>query len=44
MLITNGTCVSRIVNSSAGSSGSRRRHDSLKGPRELRRRVRAIVG
>ena len=29
MLITNGTCVSRIVKSSAGSSGSRRRHDSL---------------
>ena len=29
MLITNGTCVSTIMNTSAGSSGSRRRHDSL---------------
>src|SRR3954462_4869827 len=30
MLITNGTCVSRIMKSRAGSSGSRRRHDSLR--------------
>src|SRR5215210_9398922 len=30
MLITNGTCVSRIMMMSAGSSGSRRRHDSLR--------------
>ena len=28
MLITNGTCVSTIMISSAGSRGSRRRHDS----------------
>src|SRR3954469_24327340 len=33
MLITNGTCVSRIMMSSAGSRGSRRRHDSLSGLR-----------
>src|SRR5215211_6499584 len=30
MLITNGTCVSRIMKSRAGSSGSRRRHESLR--------------
>src|SRR2546429_8191123 len=30
MLITTGTCVSRIITSSAGSRGSRRRHDSLR--------------
>src|SRR5919198_2573962 len=29
MLITNGTCVSTIMTSRAGRSGSRRRHDSL---------------
>src|SRR5919204_893905 len=30
MLITNGTCVSRIMKSRAGSRGSRRRHESLR--------------
>src|ERR671924_27447 len=30
MLITNGTCVSRTMKMSAGSSGRRRRHDSLR--------------
>src|SRR3954471_21857524 len=29
MLITNGTCVSTIMMSSAGRRGNRRRHDSL---------------
>src|SRR5512132_1295698 len=41
MLITNGTCVSRIVKSSAGSRGSRRRHDSLRGMRRVG--VRSVV-
>src|SRR3954471_20767534 len=31
MLITNGTCVSTIVNSRAGRRGNRRRQDSLRG-------------
>src|SRR5918992_3231570 len=33
MLNANGTCVSRIVKSRAGSSGSRRRQESLRGRR-----------
>src|SRR6266536_2607487 len=38
MLITNGTCVSTMVKSRAGSRGSRRRHDSLnRGGLSLRR-------
>src|SRR5213080_388456 len=31
MLTRNGSCVTRIANSSAGSSGSRRRHGEEKG-------------
>ena len=34
MLITNGTCVSRIIKTRAGSKGRRRRHDT---PKKLRR-------